>query len=172
VVLLGRRPRGRRHRRWKPRRDRVRIHDSAPAPAPACPRCSESWDLPCGCLQTYHKCTRLSAQWGKDSSGGIGPPNAGMAQLGNIPAGTKVLLGFNEPNHVRRQGLSGPALGPAQPAGLSFKARTPLPPWTEAGPSRRRASSPTWTPRPRPASGNRWSRCWPCLRQVKYNTGC
>ena len=40
-------------------------------------------------------------QWGKDSAGGIGPPNAGMAQLGNIPAGTKVLLGFNEPNHVR-----------------------------------------------------------------------
>jgi len=69
-----------------------------------------------------------SAQWGKDSSGGIGPPNAGMAQLGNIPAGTKVLLGFNEPNHVRRKGLSGPALGAAQPAGLSFKVRPPLPP--------------------------------------------
>ena len=39
-----------------------------------------------------------TAQWSTVSSG-VGPTNSGVANLGNIPAGTKVLLGFNEPNH-------------------------------------------------------------------------
>lgn len=49
----------------------------------------------------------LGAQWSTVSSG-VGPSNSGTGNLGDIPSGTKVLLGFNEPNHGARL-KSGPA---------------------------------------------------------------
>jgi len=37
----------------------------------------------------------------------VGPSNSGTGNLGSIPSGTKVLLGFNEPNHGARPAVRG-----------------------------------------------------------------